>query len=360
MRVLTTVFLLFLLCSTGLAQQPPCSVPVNVIAPDLSSLSKADADLVATRWKEHTKGGARVAVSRDSDWLWHAEDYVSWLGGRVLANWNLVQQLPATAFVAQDKKHPLQVQSATTDRGPRRVIFVVENGKGMPAKARKAEAAVISDILSKARSEDSFGLLTALGPRLELRFGSSRDAIQSAAEGLANASPAKSDGKGVLDAVLEASTWFHPRQPGDSICLMTMHLEGINKASLSSLRSALAAGRIRAFGFQLGGDSLSLPTAKSTEGNVYYFFKVFALTGSTGGMAYLHYEMGPGEPTDRELEVLQGEAAMMYQAMTEYYLVQVTSTGPGVAIDLAPSVRSQLPMARVLYPRNLPQCPAVP
>jgi len=347
MRVLTAWSLLFLFWSTGSAQQPPCNVPVNVIAPDLSSLSKADADLVAARWKEHTKGGARTAVSRDSDWSWQADNYFSWLGGSVSADWNLIQQLPASAFIAEQKNRLVQVQSSTVDRGPRRVVFVVEDGEGAPAAARGAESILISGILSKARSEDSFALLTALGPRVELRLGSSRDAIGFAAERLAKAAPAKADGEGVLDAVLEASTWFRPPQPGDSILLMTMHLEGRHKATFARVRAALAAGPIRVFGFQLGNDREFLPTYPgSTEGNVSYSDKLFALTGRTGGMCYLM-----GGPR---------EAAMIYEAITEYYVLQLSSHGPRVAIDLVPSVRSQLPMARVLYPRDLPPCPAVP
>jgi len=286
-------------------------------------------------------------LRRDSDWVWQAENYVGWLGGSVSADWNLVQHLPSSAFVAEQKKHPVQVQSATVDRGPRRVVFVLENGKRVPVAARGAESILISGILSKARSEDSFGFLTALGPRLELRSGSNRDTIRLAAEGLANTSPAKADGEGVLDVVLEASTWFQPPQPGDSIFLMTMHLEGRHKTSFARVRAALAAGPIRVFGLQLGSDREFLPAYPgSTEGNVSYSDKLFALTGSTGGMGYL---MGG----------LQ-EAAMIYEAIAEYYLVQLSSHGPRVAIDLAPSVQSQLPMARVLYPRDLPPCPAVP
>ena len=357
MRVLSAGFFLLFLWSTGSAQQSPCGIPVNVIAPDLSSLSKADADLVAARWKGYTKDGAHVTVSRESDWSWQADDYVSWLGGSVSANWKLVRRLPATAFVAEDKKHPLRVQSAATDRGPRRVIFVVETGKGMPAKARKGESAAISHILSKARPGDSFGLLTAVGSRVELRFGSSRDDIASAVEGLANAPSAKSDGQGVLGSVLEASTWFQPPQPGDSIFLVTTQLEGGNKASFSSVRAALAVGRIRVFGFQLAGDRLFLPTYPgSTEGSVSYFDKLFALTGSTGGMAYLDVMGGPGEPTDSQLEDLRREADTMYRAITEYYLLRLNSVGPRPVIDLAPAVRNQLPLARLLYPRYLPKC----
>lgn len=357
MRVPCAQLVAFLACSVALAQQPPCSVPVNVVAPDLSSLSKPDADLLAARWKEHTKHGKGLAPRPDSDWLGQALGYTSWLGGSVSANWTLIRDLPADAFVAQNKKHPLRIQSATTDRSPRRIIFVVENGKGVTEAARNTEWAKISHIASKARPEDSFALLTAAGPRLEVRFGSSRDALRAAAEGLRNPPQGKPHGQAVLDAVLQATTWFQPPQPGDSIFLMTMNLEGRHKASFSTVQATLAAGHIRVFGFQLGGYSIFLPTYPgSAEGHVSYLDKAFALTGSSGGMALLETPWEPYELTGDRLEEPQREAKMLYEAITEYYLLQLDSIGRDLVIDLAPTVRSQLPLARVLYPRHLPPC----
>jgi hypothetical protein len=282
--------------------------------------------------------------------------------------------LTPEAFVAHDKKGSVSVLSAAYDGRPRRVIFVAENGK-MPAAARQIEAAVISHILSKARTEDSFGLVTARGPRVELRFGSSREAIRAAAEQLASTPRGKSGKGGVLDALLEATTWFQPPQAGDSILVMTMGLERKHKASFSEVRAAVAAGGVRVFAFQLGSYMIAsvgrdVPGLRDStpEFEVFGRHAVFDQTralaeGSGGSWVLEDTEEGKQyKLTDDRLRLLQAAGEGMYMEATELYLLQLNRTGPNVVIRLSLPVLSRLPWAWMRYPTYMTPCssPATP
>jgi hypothetical protein len=356
-RLANACFVLALLtswCSLSLAQQPPCTVPVNVVAPDLSSLSKDDQAMVARRWRQHIAGRKSPAPHEESNWDWQGDGYISWLGGAVHADWELLRALQAKAFVAQNGKQPLRIQAVTTDRSARRIIFVVENGKRVNADARKLESGAIADILSKARPEDTFGLLTARGPRISLPLGSSLDALRAASEQIAALEPADS-GKGVLDSVLEASTWFQPPQPGDSIFLMTLHVEGGNHVSFSKVQAALGTARIRVFGFMLG-PYYTVDWKDTNTSFAWYYPKTYALTGASGGLGGQAPPWGTSYSLTKVRDEVRDQAEMMYNAVTEYYLLQFDSAPHDVTIDLAPQIRDQQPLARVLYPRCLPPC----
>lgn len=287
----------------------------------------------------------------------------------VLPNWGLVRHLSADGFVAQNKKEPIPILSLTTDRGPRRIVFVVENGKPMPAAARRIESEVISDILSNARAEDSLALLTARGPQKKIGFGATRDALKATAEELGNPPHGKSQEDGVLDALLEATTWFQQPQAGDSIILITMGLESPHKVRYAKVRTALADGRIRVFVFLLGqfvADFDSSGVAFATDGMLRFtedvlpnLENVLALGICSGGAAAQRKTDDPMRSyklTDDRLERLKHVGEQMYKAITEYYLVELDSPSRGLVIDLADPIRRQLPKAMILYPRLLPRC----
>jgi hypothetical protein len=290
-----------------------------------------------------------------------------------LRDWVLVPDLPATGFVAHRGKHPVGILSVNTDRGPRRIVFVAENGSEMPEAARQIEAALITDILSKARPEDSFALLSARGPRVETRFVESREAVRAAAETLVNPPRATPNEMGVQDAIVEATRWLQPPQLGDSIFVWALGLEGRHQLGFSEVRKAVSAGRIRVFGFQLGAYNAEDPAIDQLEAfGTRYSDEAFTLSTGTGG-ATIWADTEPAVQylksgltrrkfrlTDDYLNQLKGDAERMYEAATEFYVLQLSSTGPDVQIGLAPGAEKylpeKLPVAMVLYPRNLPPC----
>lgn len=281
----------------------------------------------------------------------------------------LVRGLDEHSLVARNTGGPLTIQSFSIDRGPRRIVFVLETGQSIPEAARKIATSVISGILSSARAEDSFALLTAHGPRKELRFGTSRDTLQTNLDELAMRPHARNETGGVLDAVLEAVGWLQQPQPGDAIVLVTMGIESPSRTGYGKVRDALAEGGVRLFGFQLGPvlagyydtsliflpggvirPSAIMPNEES----------LFALASGAGGFAFV--ENAEGHPrrayklTQERLHFLTKSAGQIYKAVIEYYLLRLETPKRGLVVDLADPIGKQFPKAEVIYPRYLPGC----
>jgi hypothetical protein len=326
--------------SAGLAQQPPCSVELNIRVPDLSPPPRNEADLRAAFF-EH---------------------------GLVMPEGAGGDSLTADAFFARDDKRvPARVLSVTIDRGPRRIVFVVENGKRMTPAGRKIEAAVISGILSHARAQDSFALISARGFRLELPLGSSREAVRAAAQELANPPPRETKGQPALDAIEEATAWLAPPKAGDAIFVVATNIEGRHSTGMSKVRDSLARGRVRVFSFELAGvpqpdlrevfhgsDTLfNIPDIGL--GNVDHLDEMTRYSG--GLLAFEEATEGKQNiPTEDRLKGIMAAAQRMYQAATGYYVLGLDSN-KDLTLGLVPSVQNRLPGgALVFYPRTLAWC----
>jgi hypothetical protein len=288
----------------------------------------------------------------------------------ILPDGALVRKLSPETFIAHGKHGPIPVESVTIDTGARRVLFVVETGKSLPAAARRIQATVLSEIMSNARPEDSFALLTARGPRVAVDFSSSRDQLKGALEELGLPPGGKDQGGGVLDTLIEAADWFHQPQPGDSIVVMTMGIESPHRVSYSQVRDSLAVRLIRLFGFQLGqiiggyyqtGISIApngstMPSASIAPNRE----NVFALSHESGGTIFLeNTQGGPWREyklTDENLQGAKRSADQTYKAVIEYYRVRVESPPKDFVLELAEPVKSQLPQARIMYPKHFPEC----
>jgi hypothetical protein len=286
----------------------------------------------------------------------------------------LVRKLDKAQFVVRNKNNTLPVHSLTTDNGARRTVFVVETGGRVTEAARKIEAGVLSEILSNARPEDSFALLTADGPREEVRFGENRELLQSAVREFGIKPQGKQHPTGVLDAVSEAITWLQPHQSGDAILVMTMGIEQImtmgieqtySHISYAKEREALISSGIRLFGFQLGpliagswipGRFPSQSSLGILSGN---YESLQSLTRESGGFDYVENTVDLDKTyvlTDERLQVLKGGGRQIYRAIAEYYLVTVEAPHKDFVIDLSDKIRTKLPNATVVYPRKTISC----
>jgi hypothetical protein len=383
MEMRLTLLFFLLACSTGLGQQDSCSVPVNVIAPDLSSLPKGEADAFVETWRQNILAMKYRLPNGGWDPRGEVADFtLTLIRARGWAPQTLrpgpvtglkikmiqLKNLPPGAFIAGDKTHPLQTRSFAINQDPRRIILVVENDKRVTPAARTIEGAVVSDILSKARAEDSFALLTAGGPRLALGFSSSQEALGAAAKQLAAPPQGKWEKRGgVLDALLEATTWFQPARATDSIFLFAMNLEGKHGVSLARVRATVISGHIRIFGFELGevsqpdlvaefphpGALFSMP--EIGLGNVDHFF---ALSSESGGevipentLGGKTYQLNAGR-----LNALQGAAQVLYRFIAECFLVQLEPSSARPVVGLKQEVLLQHPWVRLSFPQDVPAC----
>lgn len=340
------IALLLAACWPNLAvsQQRPCTVTAHLETLDPSSFPNrtAAADDLSQLRRQSTN--LPYAVDRNAivfDWALPGY-YLS------VALWAPARDLPPDAFAAHDHREPVPVLSAEADRGPRRIVFVVEKGKKVSAAARQVETAAVTAILSNARTEDSFALLTAGGSRVALPLGSGRDAIRRAVEDLSRPGLGGAEGRDVRDALLEAATWFGSPQPGDSIFLLSRPLGG---GRTRRVHSALGRGGIRLF-------SLGLGTLVHSTFDALLLAPPLELSEESGG----GWEQIEGLPrkddaTDAQIELARREALELYGMIKTFYVVRLERTGPHVMIEPSLQVIDQMPWARVLYPRPLPVCP---
>ena len=82
----------------------------------------------------------------------------------VMPDLALVRNMHQDGFIAHRGSEVLPIRSVNEDTASRRIVVVVENGKNVNPGARKVEVSILGAIVKNARAEDSFALLTAIGP----------------------------------------------------------------------------------------------------------------------------------------------------------------------------------------------------
>jgi len=155
-----------------------------------------------------------------------------------------------TATVGKGKHVP--IESLTYDATPRRILFVLDTTRELPADARRAEAQTALYMLDHSRPMDSFALITARGSAREITFDQGRAAVKDALQELSSDPRDKLSSLGVLDAVEQGIEWIGAPKSGDAIFLMAMDLEGNHKTSPRKTAPLLHEHHIRLFSIALG------------------------------------------------------------------------------------------------------------
>lgn len=346
-RVWVALLLAFSWPSPALSQQRPCTAVAHVVVLDPSSFAnQAAAEWALSFLKSWTSGWVSPYGADRNDKVFGCAIPGSEVS---VALWAPAHGLPLQPFAPHDEHRPIAVLSADVDRGPRRIIFVVENGKQVTPSARQVGAAGLTTILSHARPEDSFALLTAGGLRVAVPFGSSPDSLRAAIAQLWRPRPAGAQSGNLADALLEAATWFGSPQAGDSVFLVARRIAG---GRAHRVRSALAAGRIRLFTLGVG----TLIHSATDAG--FWETPLLELSEESGG-GWEQVEDLPrkGDATDAQFELSRKEALDLYGMVETIYVIQLERTGPHVMIEPSQQVIDEMPWARVAYQRPLPVCP---
>ncbi|HEY6251590.1 MAG TPA: hypothetical protein VI685_16655 [Candidatus Angelobacter sp.] len=297
----------------------------------------------------------------------------------IKANGDSVEGLVAADFIAELKKQPLPIQSATYDAGPRRILLVMDETRELSADARKAEVEFAATIVSSAQPADSLALVTARGSAREVKFGAERSALM---QSLNESREVQGKGKqlGVLDAVAEGISWFEPPQLGDSIVLIAMDLEGNHNTNLKSVTRLLEEHRIRLFGVALGHLELRNQTSAvqmTGRQGMGYVDPGMPMWGQMGDANFLPLTVNSGgyivpedtlsklhefKLTDIKKQQLQKTASTMSGLIDKFYAVRISSTPSAHSepwtLGLNPGKLQGLPGAHVLYPHEVGPCPA--
>ena len=291
-----------------------------------------------------------------------------------LPDYGLVRQLGPDQFLAHDKHGSVRIEAVETRRGPLRVLFVVETGKTVSEAARRVQTEVISEMLSSGKPEDSFALLTAHGPRTEVHFGANKEDLAAVVREIAKGISGKNQTGGVLDAIQEATEWFQPRREGDAILALTTGIESNSNTSYGRVRDSLLKAHVRLFGFQLGpiiGGYYRMGPIANAGGQPVFTVSfdrnednLFSLTRETGGFSAWENTAGDSMKeyrlTDERLQAVRQMGLQVRKAVTEYYSVRLTHPADGFVLELATSVRKDLPQAQIDYPMRFQECTVPP
>lgn len=301
--------------------------------------------------------------------------------GVISGSGDIFRGLAAEDFVGHLQKKPVTVKLVTFDDGPRRVLFVVDVNKKLPADSRKAQGEMLRTILDNARPQDTFALISTHGHGPQVKFTADRSAIKLAV-GLDNGPDnGKEKELGVLDGVMAGIEWFGTPQSGDSIVVIAADMEGNHKTNARLVASALEEKHIRMFGLALGpvttknsvaGETVTNASkgfayTKPLAGDVAYTTgddNFFPLTANSGGMVlvvmngdnYHTYNL----ENPQVLQAVRQKALSVSKMISAYYRMHVEP--PQLAhpqdwnLTINPEVQKHAPPMYVLYPRQLGPC----
>ncbi|HYX53880.1 MAG TPA: hypothetical protein VE783_10555 [Candidatus Limnocylindrales bacterium] len=270
-------------------------------------------------------------------------------------------------------RQKLAIESLSYDTGPRRVLFIVDTGRHLPAEVRKMEYTLITHLMETARTGDTFGLLTTRGALRQVRFEDGNGAVNRAVlELFADAREDKKAGP-MMDTIAEGLTWFGAPQPGDAILLMSDQLvpydtlsqlrggyavdvrplNESSKTTFKKLTELLALHKVRAFGIQFSGVLHDPYTYEATDENLA------GLCIGSGGYVIVDAmtPFGGYQLTSARIDGLQKRVYQLTGAIAEYYVAKLKA--PAAAekqqwrIELARDLRNN---TYALYPRWVGAC----
>ncbi len=132
----------------------------------------------------------------------------------------LLEGLTPQDLTIRQNKQSLAIESVKYDSAPRRVLLLLDTSARLPVDARKAEVALARYLLSRARGQDSFGLLTARGPLRQVHFEEGKESILRGLQELSADPKEAMKGANILDTVVQGIPWFGQPRPGDAILIM--------------------------------------------------------------------------------------------------------------------------------------------
>ena len=161
---------------------------------------------------------------------------------------NFISGIRASDFHAKVNGKDVQVRSANVFAGPLRVVLAIDTSGSM-AGARRDLLPVMDEILSTFPAETQFALVVFSDRVLQtLEFGHSRDEIL----GSVYRTREFKEHTAVRDSLLQATTIFGSRQPGDLVIAVSDGGDNASKTSFAKLRDIFLSRRIRLFTLFLG------------------------------------------------------------------------------------------------------------
>lgn len=293
-----------------------------------------------------------------------------------LRNGNLVPGLPASSFTAASTRGPLSIEAAVYDTGPRRIVIVVDRGSGMKSAAATITREAIDKILSGARPQDSFALITTGAGARRISFGrSASDLSAEVSNVFADAKP-KGSWLDLLDGMAEAAGWFSTAQRGDAMLVFTSEDEfREGRVGFRKAYDTLTTRGIRVFAMLFGpiiaGGYMSVIDWGAPPGAPRDLSFGWAqredlnhLVRETGGFLLAENMAEPWREyklDEKRLQALVQIGWQMYGSIAELYVVKVKMARKESGmwrwtLSLTPDQQKKLPHADLAYPGELQPC----
>lgn len=307
--------------------------------------------------------------------------------GLIGTDGSLLQGLTAQDITVRSSKQALPIQAVNYDTTPRRVLLIVDTSRRLVPEIRKATAMMADYLVSNARPQDSFALLTVRGAKRQVRFGQSRQEFVKTIQELVADPKEPVRAPNILDAIMEGLAWFGEPQRGDALLILADHLEedqegplytsrqvggngpmqGVvhnltgspedaSKAKFKAVTGAISDHQVRVFGLQVGSVRLNASvTAKVTPDDE----NLFGIAQGSGGFAVLDStdSFGSYVLTEERIKGLQHKAWLLYGAISQFYVLRVQPPGPVShqpwKLELAKDLRNN---TRALYPEYFDPC----
>jgi len=286
---------------------------------------------------------------------------------------NLLGGATAKDLTFELRKQTLPIESFTYDTGARRILFIADTGRHLPAEVRKMEYALMTHVLNTARTGDTFALLTARGALRQVRFEDGKDAVSKAVQELSSDAKEEKKAGAMLDTIAEGLDWFGAPKPGDAILLMSDQLVPYDttsqfrggyavdvrplnensKTTFKRLAQLVAAHRTRVFGVQFGGVLLDPATYQPGDENL------LGLAIGSGGYVVVDAmtPFGGYQLTSARIDDLQKKVYQLTGAIAEFYSVTVKAPAGTEKQQLKMELASDLRKSTyALYPRWVGAC----
>lgn len=285
-----------------------------------------------------------------------------------------VTPLTSAAFEARVHGRPASITALDQDDTPKRIVLVLDASRNVNAEAWKMETSLASFLANGVPSRVSLALVVLNSDAPALDFTTSRETLRSTLADLASIRPANArEGENIYQALVSDLRLFGTRQFGDAMFAFLGGSDDSGRIDAGEIRRRFIEQGVRVFGFVLGQRALSgfymlkpggsgpaeIPWDPDTD-------EIGGIAAATGGLLAVENTRMPSVTyhlSDERLKQLQTTTYRLYTHIVTPYRIQISAnalTKPeNLSIELSKATQTQVPNARILFPRQLIPCAAV-
>jgi hypothetical protein len=176
------------------------------------------------------------------------------------------QELSARDFLVHLGTIPVTLESATVDRGPKRVALILDASRYIPDNEWKVETEMAAVLVGYARPFDSFSLQLVGRENATQGLLSPTEAREQLRELWSSRPPRTDSSERVYDALFAAAKRLDPPQFGDALVLFGHMYDVGSKTASDRLLGLIMKGKLRILGFDFS-DPLPTPLTPGFDPN---------------------------------------------------------------------------------------------